>query len=67
MTIVCAVACVIIYAVSKKVEPSPAECKASLKKSCDYISEKFNKELEESRELQAKLEAEGAPTAKIEL
>ncbi|MDO4833558.1 MAG: APC family permease [Bacillota bacterium] len=66
ITIVCAVACIIVYAVSKKIEPSAAECKASLKKSSDFISEQFNRELEESRALQAKLEAEGAPTAKID-
>ncbi|MDO4176811.1 MAG: APC family permease [Bacillota bacterium] len=66
MTIVCAIACIIIYAISKKVEPSPAECKESFKASQDYISDKFNKELEEAKALQARLEAEGAPTAKVD-
>ena len=66
VTILCAVACIVFYLISKKVEPSPAECKESFKKSQQYISDKFNKELEEARALQAKLEAEGAPTAKVD-
>ena len=47
MTIVCAIACILIYLLSKKVEPSVEECKAAFKKSCDSISERHNKELEE--------------------
>ncbi|MCQ2546486.1 MAG: APC family permease [Clostridia bacterium] len=66
VTILCAVACIVFYLISKKVEPSPAECKASFKASQQYITDKFNKELEEARALQAKLEAEGAPTAKVD-
>ena len=66
VTILCAVACIFFYLLSKKVEPSPAECKESFKKSQQYISDKFNRELKEARELQARLEAEGAPTAKVD-
>ena len=47
MTIVCAIACILIYLLSKKVEPSVEECKVAFKKSCDSISERHNKELEE--------------------
>jgi len=47
VTIVCALACIIIYLLSKKVEPSKEECKAAFKKSCDAISARHNKELEE--------------------
>ena len=47
MTIVCALACIIIYLLSKKVEPSKEEGRAAFKKSCDAISERHNKELKE--------------------
>ena len=47
VTIVCALACIIIYLLSKKVEPSKEECRAAFKKSCDAISARHNKELEE--------------------
>ena len=46
LTIVCALACIILYLLSKKVEPSKEECDAAFKKSCDYLSDKFNAELE---------------------
>lgn len=48
LTIVCALACIILYAISKKVEPSKEECKAVFKSSCEYISDRFNAELEAS-------------------
>ncbi len=47
MTIVCAIACILIYLLSKKVEPSMEEQKAAFKKSCDSISARHNKELED--------------------
>ena len=47
MTIVCAIACIVLYLLSKKLEPSVEECKAAFKKSCDAISERHNKELKE--------------------
>jgi phage shock protein PspC (stress-responsive transcriptional regulator) len=47
VTIVCAAACIIIYLISKKVEPSKEDIKAAFKKSCDAISARHNKELEE--------------------
>ena len=47
VTIVCAAACIILYLVSKKVEPSKEEIKEAFKKSCDAISARHNKELEE--------------------
>ena len=47
MTVVCAVACIVIYLISKKVEPSPEECRESFRKSSQAISDKFNKELKE--------------------
>ncbi|MBE6029358.1 MAG: APC family permease [Clostridiales bacterium] len=47
VTIVCAAACIIIYLLSKKVEPSKEEIKEAFKKSCDAISARHNKELEE--------------------
>ncbi|MDD4200763.1 MAG: APC family permease [Eubacteriales bacterium] len=57
MTIVCAVACIVIYLVSKKVEPSVEECKAIHKKGCEYLSDKFNKELEEHKAFIKAMEA----------
>ena len=47
VTIICAIACILIYLLSKKVEPSKAEIDAAFKKSCDAISARHNKELEE--------------------
>ena len=47
MTIVCAVACIVLYLLSKKLEPSVEECRAAFRKSCEAISERHNKELEE--------------------
>ena len=47
MTIVCAVACILIYLLSKKVEPPIEEQRLAFKKSCDAISAKHNKELSE--------------------
>ena len=47
VTIVCAAACIILYLVSRKVEPSKAEIQEAFKKSCDAISARHNKELEE--------------------
>ena len=47
LTIVCAVACIIIYLVSRKVEPSREEIKIAFEKSCNAISAKHNRELEE--------------------
>jgi hypothetical protein len=37
----------VLYLLSKKLEPSVEECRAAFKKSCDAISAKHNKELEE--------------------
>lgn len=59
LTIACALACVILYLVSKKVEPSAEECKASFKKSCEYISDKFNAELKAANAELDAAEAEG--------
>ena len=61
LTIVCALACIIIYFVSKKVEPSKKECAAAFKKSCDYISNRFNAELHAAN---AELETEASEVAK---
>ena len=47
VTIVCAAACIIIYFFSKKVEPSKEDCKKAFEMSCQAISAKHNKELEE--------------------
>ena len=47
MTIVCAIACIVIYMLSKKVEPSREECRKSFEMSSKAISDKFNRELEE--------------------
>ena len=47
VTIVCAIACILIYLLSKKVEPSKEEIRAAFKKSCDAISARHNKELED--------------------
>ena len=47
VTIVCAIACILIYLLSKKVEPSKEEIQAAFKKSCDAISARHNKELED--------------------
>ena len=47
VTIVCAAACIIIYLFSKKVEPSKEDCKKAFEMSCQAISAKHNKELEE--------------------
>ncbi|MGX8774796.1 MAG: APC family permease [Bacillota bacterium] len=47
VTIICAIACILIYLLSKKVEPSKEEIRAAFKKSCDAISARHNKELEE--------------------
>ena len=65
LTIVCALACIILYFVSKKVEPSKEECDAAFKKSCDYLSDKFNAELKASN-AQAAVEAAGADSGKAE-
>ncbi len=58
VTIVCALACIIIYLLSKKIEPSKEECKAAFRRSCDYISDKFNAELDEELALRAEAVAE---------
>ena len=47
VTIVCAIACILIYLLSKKVEPSKEEIRAAFKKSCDAIGARHNKELEQ--------------------
>ena len=52
MTVVCAIACIVLYLLSKKVEPSVEECRAAFKKSCDAISARHNKELVEMNEAQ---------------
>ena len=57
MTIVCAIACIVLYLLSKKLEPSVEECRAAFKKSCDAISSKHNKELAEMTEMIAAEEA----------
>lgn len=59
LTIACALACIILYFVSKKVEPSAEECKASFRKSCEYISDKFNAELKAANAELDAAEAEG--------
>ena len=47
VTIICAIACILIYLLSKKVEPSKEEIKLAFQKSCDAISARHNKELQE--------------------
>ncbi|MDO5491483.1 MAG: hypothetical protein Q4F96_03675 [Bacillota bacterium] len=47
MTIVCAIACIVVYLLSRKVEPSTEACRAAFRKSCEAISARHNKELEE--------------------
>lgn len=47
VTIVCAVACIVIYLVSKKVEPSKTEIKEAFEKSCAAINARHNLELKE--------------------
>lgn len=58
LTIVCAVACILIYLLSKKVEPSREEIKAAFEKSCNAINEKHNKELEEIEAANAEIETQ---------
>ena len=66
VTIVCALACIIIYLLSKKIEPSKEECKAAFKKSCDAISARHNKELEEMiREEEIAVAAEAVEKAAV--
>ncbi|MBQ3321612.1 MAG: hypothetical protein IJL99_03625, partial [Firmicutes bacterium] len=63
VTIVCAVACILLYLLSKKVEPSKAEIDAAFKKSCDAISARHNKELEEMTGITVSEEVERAAEA----
>lgn len=50
LTIVCAVACIVIYIASRKLEPSKAEIKEAFTKSCEAINARHNKELKEIEE-----------------
>lgn len=46
VTIICAIACLVIYIASKKLEPSKAEIKEAFKKSCKAIDERHKKDIQ---------------------
>lgn len=46
LTIITSIGSIVFYGLSKKLEPSKEECREAFRKSCDYISETYNAELE---------------------
>ena len=50
LTIVCAVACILIWLISKKVEPSKEEIRRIFEQGCQAISARHNRELKEMNE-----------------